>query len=198
MTFLNNRTACISLHNYTGPALQIHRGVPQGSSISPTLYALYTHDIPAPTPGFLNISYSDYITQIITQPVKSRRVLAKKIEREIRKINEFERKWKIKTNTTKFTVIPLAIKKTHPIAINGPNIPYSKEGKILGMSINTQGIHIKRSASAVLSTIKRFYRLSTKIKTHLVKACVLPIITYPTFPFFATYKTTVLSLRKNK
>ena len=128
-------------------------------------------------------------------------MLAIKVEREITKINYFEKKWKIKTNTNKFTVIPLAIKKTHPITINGVNKPYSKEGKILGMNINTQGIHphikhTKRTALAAITTIKRFYKLSTKIEIHLVKACVLPIITYPTYPLCAMSKTTVLSLQK--
>ena len=160
------------------------RGATRRLHITNTLRPLHTR---YPRPGCLNIIYADDITQIVIQPVRSRRMLAIKVEREITKINYFEKKWKIKTNTNKFTVIPLAIKKTHSITINGANIPYSKEGKILGMNINTQGIqphikHTKRSASTALTTIKRFYKLSTKIKTHLVKACVLPIITYPTYP----------------
>lgn len=198
--FLDNRHACINLQTYQGPTFQIKSGVPQGSSISPTLYSLYTHDIPSPSHGCANIIYADDITQIITQPGRSRKMLAKKIEREITKINEFENKWKIKTNTSKFTVIPLTINKTHPITINGTNIPYSNKGKILGMHINTRGInihikHIKNTAKTTLSTIRRFQGLSTNIKTHLIKACVLPVITYPPYPLNAISRSATISLQ---
>ncbi len=44
-SFLDNRTASISLQNLEGPAFNLYSGVPQGSCISPTLNTIYTHDI---------------------------------------------------------------------------------------------------------------------------------------------------------
>lgn len=38
--------------------------------------------------------------------------MATRTEQEIRKINEFERKWKIKTNNNKFKIIPVAVQET--------------------------------------------------------------------------------------
>ena len=58
--------------------------------------------------------------------------MAKKVEREILNINNHENKWKIKTNTNKFKIIPPAIRNTHPVTVEGNIIPYSKEGILLG------------------------------------------------------------------
>jgi len=93
--FLDRRTASITLNSFVGKTFAIRSGVPQGSSLSPTLYSLYTADIPTPMEGCLNIMYADDITQIITNISKSRKFMAKRVESEINKINEFEKKWKI-------------------------------------------------------------------------------------------------------
>ena len=200
-SFLDERTASISLNSYDGPPFRLYSGVPQGSSISPTLYTVYTHDMPPPATDGINILYADDITQIVIQPGKSRNMLAKKVEKEIKNINTFENKWKIKTNTSKFTILPLAIKKTSPITIDGEIIPYANTAKILGLKLNRQGYsnQIKdtaRKTTAALHTIKRFEKLDTNIKLHLVKACVLPILTYPVYTLNALSCSQTLSLQK--
>ena len=204
-TFLDQRTASISINNYIGTPFRIRSGVPQGSSLSPTLYSIYTSDIPPPAHDCTNIMYADDITQIITQKSKSRNMMTMKVQREIRKLNNYENKWKIKTNMTKFTIIPLTIRKTTPITIDGNIIPYAKEGTILGMHIKSTGIlkHVKHNvnkAQAALTTMRRFNKLPTNIKLHLVKACVTPILTYPPYPLnsLSTYATYSLQKIQNK
>ena len=44
--------------------------------------------------------------------------------------------------------------------------------------------------------MRRFSNLSTNIKLHLVKACVIPILTYPSYPLAILSKTSLLSLQK--
>ncbi len=200
-SFLDNRTASISLKNYDGPRFQLHSGVPQGSSLSPTLYTIYTYDIPPPLTNGINIQYADDITQIIIQPGKSRHMLARKIEREIKHISNYENKWKIKTNTSKFTLLPIAIKKTTPVTIDGENIPYANKASILGLKIGTQGYtkhisNISKKATLALKITKRFDKLDSNIKLHLIKACVLPILTYPTYTLSAISNSQMLSLQR--
>ncbi len=52
--------------------------------------------------------------------------------REITKVNDYERKWKIKTNNSKFTIIPMAVKMKEDIIINNNIIPYKSCGKNAG------------------------------------------------------------------
>ena len=58
--------ASIQIDNYTEPHLD--GGVPQRSCLSPTLYNLYTHDIPPPLPTAEYISFADDIVQITAGP----------------------------------------------------------------------------------------------------------------------------------
>ncbi len=72
--------------------IKIFSGAPQGSVLSPTLYTIFTNDIPPPGQGCTDILYADDITQIVTTPSKSKRMMKIKLEREIERINRFERK----------------------------------------------------------------------------------------------------------
>lgn len=46
--FIKNRSAKIKIGSYIGPTFPLEAGVPQGSSLSPTLFTIYTRDIPQP------------------------------------------------------------------------------------------------------------------------------------------------------
>ncbi len=45
-----------------------------------------------------------------------------KAEREIERINRYEKKWKISTSEEKFKIIPMAQYKTQQLSIDGKNI----------------------------------------------------------------------------
>ena len=197
--FLENRTAAIQLDSFKGPDFNIHCGVPQGSVLSPTLYNIYTADLPTSERG-INMVYADDATQIINHPGKSKNLMKIYTTREIEKINNYEKQWKIKTNQEKFKLIYMSKHNPPNITINNRQLHYSNNGKILGMHINTRGIrpHIKTRrdlAQNALNKIKRFSRLSTKTKLHLVKAMVLPHLLYPPTPLQATSKSNLEKLQ---
>lgn len=54
----------------------------------------------------VNIIYADDITQIVSY-AGSENMLARITANEIQRINVFENKWKIKTNDTRFQIIPI-------------------------------------------------------------------------------------------
>ncbi len=110
-----------------------------------------------------------------------------KIEREIERINKFERKWKIKTSEEKFKIIPIAQLKTRKINVNGKDIETSTAGKLLGLNISTTGFvgHITRTINkrnAILAQLRRFNKLTPKIKTILAKTLLIPVMEYPSIP----------------
>lgn len=85
--FITNRKAKIKINTYIGQEFLILAGVPQGSSLSPTLYTIYTADIPEASPGTNNMQYVDDIIQIITYQENSRNIMNRRTVNEIEKIN---------------------------------------------------------------------------------------------------------------
>ena len=199
-SFLDDRTAKIKLKSALSDIITMHCGVPQGAIKSPTLFTIYTHDSPASTTG-TNITYADDITQISHYEGKSKNIAALRTKREIEKINEYEDIWKIKTNIHKFKIIQLGARNKVPIQINNNMNHGADDGRILGLKISTQGYikHIterKNLAKIALGKLYRFREFNTKIKTHLVKAFVLPILEYPPIPIHTMSTTQIKRLQK--
>lgn len=199
--FITNRTAKIKVGQYTGLAFPLKAGVPQGSAISPTLYTIYTNDIPQPAIGSTNIQYADDITQIITYPGKSRQLMASRTKNEIEKINNYEKAWKIKTNKNKFKIIPITVKKKNNIIVDGSEIEFSRDGKVLGLRIGRTGIgkhidDIVNKGKNALGELYRFRNLPSHIKIHLIKAFIIPIIQYPPIPLINISQSNTQKLQK--
>ena len=166
----------------------------------PTLYAKYTSDCPVSEAG-VNAIYADDISQVTSHPGRSSRMLNLRTAREIDRINTFEAEWKIKTNKNKFKVISAASIKPAPLTIDGTRTEFSPTGVILGLSVSTRGYtsHVTTrvcKARAALATLYRFRSLDTKIKLHLIKALIIPILLYPPIPTHALSRNAISRLQR--
>ena len=198
--YLTNRKAYIQMNNITGPTFELLSGVPQGSVISPTLFILYTSTLPPPAPHSEYIAYADDVTQVCFYPSDSKHMMARVTQTAIKQINDYERKWKIRTNTRKFKIIPLAKYSTPPIYIDNRQYTYDREGTMLGLKITSTGYtaHYKelhRRGKAALTKLQRFRKLTTRHKTLLYQAHVKSIITYPIIPTHTSKHTHIKKLQ---
>ena len=165
----------------------MYSGVPQGGCLSPTLFTFYTHDVPRAGGQNCNIIYADDITQIVRYPGKSQQMLLKTTEKEIEKINKFESQWKIRTNKSKFKIVPIEGRRTKKVKINNEEIEYNREATSLGLKITTSGFttHVSdrvKAASTQLRNLARVINLDQKHKRTLYLSTIRTIITYPPIP----------------
>ncbi len=80
--FLDDRRARVKYGSFLGEEFELQCGVPQGSALSPTLFTVYTRDIPPLHTG-TNIPYADDISQIIPYTGKSVNMAQRVAGREI-------------------------------------------------------------------------------------------------------------------
>ena len=172
----------------------------QGSNLSPTLFTIYTNVLEDPEEGCINVIFADDITQIITHPSKSKDMIARRSEREIRKVNDFENKWKIKTNKNKFQMLSISASKPGNVTVDGERYNYTPHVKVLGLKIGRCGVskHIGErigTAKATVTKLKRFKKLKEKTKIHLYKTLVRPVLEYPAIPNCICSKTNMYKLQ---
>ena len=193
-SFLVNRTVKIKYEGHMGPKFQLKSGVPQGAILTPTLYILYTADLPPSREGTIDVLFADDITQVIISQNPSKRLMAIKTAREIQRINLYERKWKIRTNQQKFKLLSISKSKPEEVTVNNQVIPFSREIQTLGLQIKRTGIrsHIQqrlKMAKGVKIKLKRFQNLRSKTKLHLYKSLILAVLEYPNIPMCIMAKT---------
>ena len=198
--FLDDRSARVRVGRHLGPPFQLHTGVPQGSVLSPLLYAIYTRDCPTSRAG-LNVQYADDVSQVVFHPGRSSHMLNIRTGREIHRVNTYEAEWKIQTNMAKFTAIPIVTRNPAPLLVEDELVDFRPRGSLLGLKVSSHGykIHITQrvaQAREALNTLQRFRDLSSDLKLRLVKTLVIPVLTYPPVPTHAMSRTAISRLQK--
>lgn len=71
---------------------------------------------------------------------KSQKFMPRIVKREINEINNYKKKWEVKTNFGKFKIISLAVRKTPPVKVNGTKFLYPNESMFLRLHFSKGGI----------------------------------------------------------
>ena len=181
--------------------------VPQASVLSPTLFNMYTHDLPDPThPDSLTIQYADDVTHL----TRARRLdqLTDKLQTELTATSLWELKWRITSHPDKTAVTYFNRKSERPRQIylypflpNPTHIPQTITNKVLGVIFDKNlcfNHHISQKVSiakATLSNLARFRGSAQRTKLHLYKALILPTLTYCPLAVSLIAKTNLLKLQ---
>lgn len=189
-SFLESRSFAVKVGNSTSPTVDITFGVPQGAVMSPTLYNVFTHDVPQPedcevaqfaddTAFFKSSRYAKTITQTL--------------ERTFNKYQRYYKLWKIKVNNDKTQAIFFSKRRTKqlpqiPLKAGDSNIEWSNEVKYLGLVLDkklTYRQHVNYVAEKTLKAMRILYsmlnrksKLDQSNKLLLLKVCLRPISTY--------------------
>ena len=186
-SFLDDRTAQIKMNNKLSEKFVLKIGVPQGSILSPTMYIFYTSDMPAPGGGTTNVLFADDVTQLIECHHRSKQMTARRTERAIVDVNNYEKKWKIKTNKNKFKVLLMSVTKPAPLTNEETNINFSNNVQILGLTLGRSGLRTHINAKIAMARgrvnkLRRFRHLKPKTKSYLYKTLVKSAMEYPNIP----------------
>lgn len=88
--FLDDCKPKVNMGNHQAPPFPLHKGMLQGSILAPTLHVMFTWDCSALETG-VDIQYVDEVSQVMLHPQQSSLMLTTWTEREVTRINSFER-----------------------------------------------------------------------------------------------------------
>lgn len=188
-SFLKGRSFQVCIGNSKSPSFVIPYGVPQGAILSPTLYNIFTSDVP--TSEFCKTATFADDTAIFSSSLNPE-LVQEALQEHINVVSGYCKDWKIKINATKTQAIYFSrCTKNIPdteIILDGDNVPWSGEVKYLGIHLDkrlTFASHISKSIEKANLAFKILYsflnrksKLCIQNKLLLYKICIRPILCY--------------------
>ena len=215
-SYLTNRYFKVHMNGTFSSSKPIPAGVPQGSILGPTLYNLFTSDIPKfPPHSDLALFADDTAIICNAKPIKT---VIKRLKNCIELYFKYLSKWKITPNKAKTQIIcfPHKFSKKNipvePLVIDNFDIDldWVKEIKYLGLIFDQKqnySKHIKDTINkcnfyrnALYSLICRKSKLNIKNKLAVYKQIIRPVMTYgsPVWSSCANTHKNKLQIFENK
>lgn len=207
-SFLSERRFCVRVGNSRSGFRMMQGGVPQGSSLSPLLYSLYTCDFPI-HPNTQTALYADDVA-IYASSFHSQTAVDKVRDHLYRSVIPYLEENKIVLNEEKseginFTVRFRDTRIARKLRVKDRNLPNRMAIDYLGIRLDRRlnmhehvTVRVEKGNAAfraMYSLLARNSRLSLEMKVLLYKQLIRPVMTYGT-PFMMTYKSRILPLQK--
>ncbi|KAL7296992.1 hypothetical protein TKK_0009427 [Trichogramma kaykai] len=186
-SYLENRTFQVKFNNIITKLYNINAGVPQGSVLGPTLYLIYTSDIPLAN-DVTTATYADD-TSLLSSP-SDPTIASINLQGHLTAVQNWFRNWRIKINENKSAHITFTLRRDScpAVTLNGIPVPQYNEVKYLGMHIDrrlTWKTHIWTKRKQLGLKLKKLYwligrnsALTLDNKLLLYKSLIKPIWTY--------------------
>ena len=213
-SFLTSRSFSVSVGQAESGSFPIEFGVPQGSVLSPTLYNIYTHDLPR----LRNCETAVFADDTgIYSSSRFYKQIRRNLEAAAKKLSRYFLKWKISLNNDKTEAIFFTRrrKKQKPrfrdkIRVGNALLPWKDGIRYLGCYLDprlTLKEHITKNINKSVAAIKSLYPiihrrsvLSQRLKTNIYKLYFRPVLTYPCIVSYTLPNSTLkrLQVQQNK
>lgn len=190
-SFLLNRSFHVYINESKSTTKLIAAGVPQGSCLSPTLYNLFTADVPILQNCYFAM-FADDTALLSTSTYPQDIVLNLCLAFE--SLSNYFHRWKIKVNTSKTQTAFFTNRRKqeflpqNPLYLDGVEIPWKNNIKYLGVILDKKlkyKDHIDYTILKCQKLIKILYplinrksKLNLKNKLLLYKSCFRPILSF--------------------
>ncbi len=174
----------------------IQAGVPQGSVLGPTLYILYTHDIPRDAGTTLAVFADD--TAISANHANYVNAV-NQLQHSLNSIGTWARRWKISVNDNKSIRVDFALRHHgySPSTWENRPIPLANAARYLGLHLDSKlnwAEHVRQKRTALNLKLRKFYwllgrhsKLSLSSKRLIYQMIFKPVWTYG-IPLWGTTK----------
>ncbi|KAL7293246.1 hypothetical protein TKK_0013026 [Trichogramma kaykai] len=134
-SYLHRRTFHVRINDEISEIEQINAGVPQGSILAPTLYLVYTADLPS-SPAVLTATFADDTALLAAH--SGAQMASLRIQNHLDKLEVWLRSWPIKVNGDKSAHITFTLNRETcpPVSLYGSPIPVVDHVKYLGLHLD--------------------------------------------------------------
>lgn len=187
-SYLESRTFQVQVNEELSRKTPLKAGVPQGSPLSPLLYALYTADIP--TREHIDTAmYAD--DTLILSAAKNRTTAVNRLNSHLKTVSAWLQKNGIKINADKTVAVAFNRRGIRPkslLSVDGIPIPWSASTRYLGVTLDekltfrphTLEARNKGAAATkiLFPVLNRRSSFPPELKIRLYKTIIRPAITY--------------------
>lgn len=190
--FLSQRTQCVKIGSQISAAVELIRGVPQGSVPSALLYAIYTSRLPRALNKCSAQYYADdtqvYLSFVSGDAVESSKVLSEEIESL--RIMALEHSLLLNANKSSLLVLGpksqvVRVKNLVSVEVDGVKLPVKETARNLGVTFDSFlrfGSHVTECIKRAYIKIKYIYKIrkfiSRKLKILLCDSLVLSMFNH--------------------
>ncbi|XP_075155471.1 uncharacterized protein LOC142228831 [Haematobia irritans] len=189
-SYLSGRTQSVYHCNKQSSALNINKGVPQGSLVGPLLFCLYVNDLPAVLRYCKVHLYADDVQVYASTFVNKLPVCIEEINKDLERINNWALTNELMINPTKSKCLfiykkNVKINKQLPIYINNEVINTVQSATNLGVTFNehlTLTNHIQSNIAKTYGMLRNLWTVQSSTPHHirmlLSKTYLIPVLLY--------------------